>query len=80
MIVLQPPLLCEGWGGHPLCLSGDSPELMDLYWLCDCTAQYIIMNSEDRYSQLQKTRLEALIPQVTFTVANLQVLQVQNMR
>ena len=23
MIVLQPPLLCEGWGGHPLCLSGD---------------------------------------------------------
>ena len=24
MIVLQPPLLCEGWGGRPLCLSGDS--------------------------------------------------------
>ena len=23
-IVLQPPLLCEGWGGYPLCLLGDS--------------------------------------------------------
>ena len=22
IIVLQPPLLCEGWAGHPLCLSG----------------------------------------------------------
>ena len=22
VIVLQPPLLCEGWGGHPLCLFG----------------------------------------------------------
>ena len=32
MIVLQPPLLCEGWGGHPLCLSADSPVLMDLNW------------------------------------------------
>ena len=29
MIVLQPPLLCEGWGGHPLCLSGDSSVVMD---------------------------------------------------
>ena len=32
MIVLQPPLLCEGWGGHPLCLSGDSSVLMNLHW------------------------------------------------
>ena len=24
--------LCEGWGGHPLCLSGDSSVLMDLHW------------------------------------------------
>ena len=32
MTVLQPPLLCEGWGGHPLCLSADSPVLMDLNW------------------------------------------------
>ena len=24
MTVLQPPLLCEGWGCHPLCLSGYS--------------------------------------------------------
>ena len=38
MVVLQPPLLCEGWGGHPLCLSWDSSVLMDLYWPCDCTA------------------------------------------
>ena len=28
MIVLQPPLLCKGWGGRPLCLSGDSSVLM----------------------------------------------------
>ena len=39
MIVLQPPLLCEGWGGHPLCLSGDSSVLIDLHWPYDCTAQ-----------------------------------------
>ena len=31
MIVLQLPLLCEGWGGRPLCLSGDSSVLMDLH-------------------------------------------------
>ena len=29
MIVLQPQLLYEGWGGHLLCLSGDSPVLTD---------------------------------------------------
>ena len=40
MILLQPQLLCKGWGGHSLCLSGDSPVLMDLHWPCDCTAQY----------------------------------------
>ena len=44
LIVLQPPLLCEGWGGHPLCLFGDSPVLMDLHWPCDCTAQCIILS------------------------------------
>ena len=44
MIVLQPPLLCEGWGGHPLCLSGDSPVLMDLHWPCNCTAQCSILS------------------------------------
>ena len=38
MIVLQPPPLCEGWGGRPLCVSGDSSVLMDLHWACDCTA------------------------------------------
>ena len=37
LIVLQPPLLCERWGGHPLCLSRDGPALMDLHWSCDCT-------------------------------------------
>ena len=44
MIVLQPPLLCEGWGGHPLCLSGYSSVLMDLHWPCGCTAseQYAV--------------------------------------
>ena len=31
MIVLQPPLLYEGWGDHPLCLSGDRSILMDLH-------------------------------------------------
>ena len=31
VIVLQPPLLCEGLGGNPLCLSGDSSVLLDLH-------------------------------------------------
>ena len=31
LIVLQPPFLCKGWGGHPLCLSGDSSVLMNLH-------------------------------------------------
>ena len=44
MIVLQPPLLCEGWGGHPVCLSGDSSVLMDLHWPCSCTAQSSILS------------------------------------
>ena len=44
MIVLQCPLLCEGWGGHPLCLSGDSSVLMDLHWPCDSTAQSSILS------------------------------------
>ena len=44
MIELQPPLLCEEWGGHLLCLSGDSPVLMDLHWPCDCTAQCNILS------------------------------------
>ena len=39
MIVLQPPFLCQGWGGHPLCLSGNISLLMDLHWPCSCTAQ-----------------------------------------
>ena len=39
VIVLRPPLLWEGWGGHPLCLSGYSSVLMDLYWPCCCTTQ-----------------------------------------
>ena len=30
-------------GGHPLCLSDDSPVLMDLYWPCDCTDQCSIL-------------------------------------
>ena len=34
VIVLRPPLLCKGWGGHPLCLSGYSSVLMDLHWPC----------------------------------------------
>ena len=44
MIVLQPPLICEGWGGHPLCLSGDSSVLMDLHWPCSCIAQSSILS------------------------------------
>ena len=34
----------QGWGGHPLCLSGDSPVLMDLHWPRDCTAQSSILS------------------------------------
>ena len=39
MIILQPPLLCEGWGGHPLCLSAYNSVLMDLHGPCGCTTQ-----------------------------------------
>ena len=45
MIVLQPPFLCEGWGGHPLCVPGDSSVLMDLNWPCGCTAQCGILST-----------------------------------
>ena len=44
MILLQPPLLCEGWGGHPLCLSGYSSVQMDFHWPCSCTAQSSILS------------------------------------
>ena len=44
MIVLQSLRRCEGWGGHPLCLSGDSPVLIDLHWPCDCTGQCSILS------------------------------------
>ena len=43
MTVLQPPL-CEGWGGCPLCLSGDSSVPMDLHWPRDWTAQSSILS------------------------------------
>ena len=39
VIVLQPPLICKGCGGHPLCVSGNSSVLMDLHWPYVCTAQ-----------------------------------------
>ena len=44
MIILQSPLLCKGWGGHPLCPSRDSSVLMDLHWPCDCAAQCSILS------------------------------------
>ena len=44
VIALQPQLLCEEWGGHPLCLSGDSPVLMDFHWPCNCTSQCSILS------------------------------------
>ena len=44
VIVLHPPLLCEGWDGHRLCLSANTPVLMDLDWPCDCTAQCSILS------------------------------------
>ena len=44
VIVLQPKLLCEGWGGHPLWLSELSSVLMDLHWPCGCTAQSSILS------------------------------------
>ena len=43
-IVMQPSLLCEGWGGHPVCLSGDSSVLMFLHLPFDCTAQSSILS------------------------------------
>ena len=33
-----------GWGGRPLCLSGNSSVLMDLHWPCDCTAHSSILS------------------------------------
>ena len=44
MTVLQPQLLCEGWDGHPLCLSWDSSVLMDNHWPCSCKAQSSILS------------------------------------
>ena len=35
---------CEGWGGHPLCLSRDSSVQKDLHWPCSCTAQSSILS------------------------------------
>ena len=40
---MQPQLLCEGWGGHPLCLSGDSSVLMDFHRL-------FVLYSSEQYS------------------------------
>ena len=40
-IALQ--LLCKGWGGRHLCLSGDGSVLMDLCWPCNCTTQSSIL-------------------------------------
>ena len=44
IIVLQLPLLCEGYVGRFLRLSGDSSVLMDLRWSCDGTAQISILS------------------------------------
>ena len=44
VIVLQPPPLCKGWIGRPLCLSRDSSVLMDLHWPSDCTAKSSIVH------------------------------------
>ena len=44
VIVLQPPLLCEGLGGRPLYLSEGSSVQMDLHWPCGCTAQNSILS------------------------------------
>ena len=41
---IAPQLLCEGWGGRPLCLSGDRSVLMDLHLPRDCTAQSSILS------------------------------------
>ena len=35
---------CTAASTSSLCLSGDSPVLMDLHWPCDCTAQYSILS------------------------------------
>ena len=63
MIVLQPPVLCEGWVGHPLCLSGDSPVLMDLQWPCDCTAQSSILS----FGSVSRSPVR-LFPELSWTV------------
>ena len=35
---------CEGWGGRPLCMSGNSSVLIDPRWPCACTAQSSILS------------------------------------
>ena len=44
IIVLQPPLLCEGSGGTPLYMPGDSSVMMDHRLPCDSTAQSSILS------------------------------------
>ena len=45
----QPPLLCKGWGGHPLCLSGDSsvfcPSVQYLSLFCEAFSWTILDSS-----------------------------------
>ena len=35
---------CEGWGGRPLCMSGNSSVLMVLHWPCGYTAESSILS------------------------------------
>ena len=64
MIVLQPQLLCEGWGGHPLSLSGDSSVLMDLQWPCSlyCSEQYSVHQFSICHSSVRH------FPEISWTV------------
>ena len=71
MIVLQPPLPCEGWGDRPLCFSRDSSVLMDLHWPCDCTDY-----GHNRNALLLLLLLLQLLLQRTTTVKEMCVLRI----
>ena len=68
VIILHPPLLCEGWGSRPLCLTGDSSVLKDLHWSCACTAHSSILSSVQYLSFFCKTFFWAILDSSSFSL------------
>ena len=68
IVILHPPLLCEGWGSRPLCLTGDSSVLKDLRWSCACTAHSSILSSVQYLSFFCKTFFWAILDSSSFSL------------